>query len=477
MKCKSSVKLMVVILTALLLSTIIKIPLNAEFIFMKNGEIIEGSIVSDSANSMILRTADKKQIKIIRDNIMRILYTKLKMGKVFIQKRDGKAIMAFIVDEDQESYTCRKELYSPEEFNLKRSDVLFMAEKNPSGLQADGDIGTDSVPLTWLAPYGEVKKYNVYIKKGENSKYELADSSKGKSITLKKLDSNTTYYLIVTGVDNEDYESSPSNELKIKTANLRPEKPEILSAEKNTTDGTIIYRWSPASDPDGKVVKYRVYGTKNNKRELVSEEKGDIYSLKNPAIFETLELAAVDDYGDESDTAKLPLMNSRFSVAIYPGVISPLGKFSDVAGTGYGITAGFIFNNHLFPKVDLGADAGFYAFTGKDSAYKETGTSYMASLLFTAGYRFEPDYYFSVTPYAGFGAAFYHSDYINRDKITLNESKETISETGPLISAGVKGSYKIDESLSLVLRLYTGYLAGTDSGLYAGCDLGCIYRL
>lgn len=477
MKSKSSVILTAVILTALLFSTIIRRPLNAEFIFMKNGEIIEGTIVSDSANSVMLRTTDKKQIKITRDNIMRILYTKLKMGKVFIQKRDGKAIMAFIVDEDQESYTCRKELYSPEEFNLKRSDVLFMAEKNPSGLQSEGDIGTDRVSLTWLAPYGEVKKYNVYIKKGENSKYELADSSKGKNITIKKLESNTSYYLIVTGVDNEDYESSPSNEIKIKTANLHPEKPDILSADKNTMDGTIIYRWKQASDPDGKVVKYRIYGTAKNKRELVTEEKGDFYNLKNPESFDTLELAAVDNSGDESEAAGLPLMNSRYSVALYPGVNLPMGKFGDMAGTGYGVTAGFTLNNHLLPKIDLGADTGFYAFTGKDSAYKETATSYMASLLLTAGYRFEPNYYFSLTPYAGFGAAFFHSDYINRDKITLNESKETISENGPLTSVGVKGSYRLDESFSLVLRLYSNYLVGTDTGLYAGCDVGCMYRL
>jgi len=68
MKSKSSVKLITIISAALLLSVIIKIPLNAEFIFMKNGEIIEGSIVTDSANSVILRTADKKQIKIVRES-------------------------------------------------------------------------------------------------------------------------------------------------------------------------------------------------------------------------------------------------------------------------------------------------------------------------------------------------------------------------------------------------------------------------
>ncbi len=470
--------LLIVIITAFAVSTVIsQKPVQGESVFLNDGSIIDGAIVSDSAGSVTLRTGDNQLKQINRGDIKRILYTKLKMARVFIQKRDGKAVVAFIVDEDQESYTCRKELYSPEEFTLKRSDILFMAEKNPSGLQPEGDVGTDNVKLTWLAPYGEVKRYNIYTKKGEGAKYELAETSRGKSATLKNLSSNTKYFIIVTSVDMEDYESTPSNELKITTANLPPIKPEILSSEKNAQDGAVTYRWNHSSDPDGKVVKYRLYGTRGNKREVVSEEKGDTYTLKNPGSFNKMELVAVDDLDAESASVWLPLLTSKYSFALYPGVVVPLGKFGDIAGTGYGGTAEFTFNSQLFPEIALGVNTGFYAFTGKDSAYKETGTSYMASLLLTAGYSFKPDYYFSVTPYAGLGAAYFHSDYVNRDRVTLNESNETISEIGPLLCAGVRGSYRISDSFSLVLSLYTGYLAGTDSGLYAGCGLGCMYSL
>jgi len=467
------------ILTAvlLLLPRLSEKPAQGEFIFLKDGSIVEGVIVADNAGSVRLRLSDNKMRQIKRDDITRILYTKLKMAKVFIQKRDGKAVVAFIVDEDQDSYTCRNELYSPEEFNLKRSDVLFMAEKNPSGLQTEGDIGTDRVTLTWLAPYGDVKKYNVYVKKGENSKYEILESSKGKSVTLKNLTSNTTYFIIVTSVDMSDYESTPSNELKITTANIHPDRPDILSAAKDAADGAVTYRWNPASDPDGKVVKYRLYGTRNNKKELVSEEKGTFYTLKNPGSFEKLEFTAVDDLGAESETVGLPLLKNSYSFTFSPEVIIPLGKLGEIAGTGYGGSAGVTFNSHLFPGLALGVNTGFYAFTGKDSTYNKTDSSYMASMLFTAGYCFEPNYYFSVTPYVGFGAAFFHSDYISRDRVTLNESSEAISELGPLVSAGVRGSYRLTESFSLVLGVYAGYLAGADSGLYAGCGLGCTYKM
>ena len=210
---------------------------HGEFVFLNDGSIIEGAIISDNPGSLNLRGKDKKLIQIKRGEIKRILYTKLNMAKVFIQKRDGKAVVAFIVDEDQESYTCRNELYSPEEFNLKRSAVLFMAEKNPSGLQYEGDIGTDRVNLTWLAPYGAVKKYNIYIKKKDSAKYELAESPEGTSVTLKNLESNTIYFLIATSVDMANYESTPSNELEITTANIHPYKPEIFSVKKNKQAG------------------------------------------------------------------------------------------------------------------------------------------------------------------------------------------------------------------------------------------------
>ena len=142
------------------------------------------------------------------------------MGKIYIQKRNGEGVVAFIVDEDQESCTFRKDLYKPQEFNLKRAEVLFMAGKNPSGLKVEGVIGTDRASLSWLPPYDAVKKYNLYIKKDKNAKYEFVESVSDKDADIKKISSNTTYYLIVISVDDQEYESEPSNELIITTGNI-----------------------------------------------------------------------------------------------------------------------------------------------------------------------------------------------------------------------------------------------------------------
>jgi len=445
-------------LAALILCSLIPPPLQAEFIFLKSGEIVEGSITSDSAKTVALETKDKKKIHVSRDNIMRVLYTKLKMAKVFIQKRDGKAIVAFIVDEDQESYTCRKELYSPEEFNLKRSDVLFMAEKNPSGLQPEGEIGTDSVTLTWLPPYGEIKRYNIYVKKNENSKYELVESSKDKSVTLKNLVSNTTYFVLVTSVDMDDYESTPSNELKIKTANLPPDKPVIISMEKNALDGAITYRWNHADDPDGKVVKYRIYGNRDNKREMVSEEKGDVYILKNPDSFNKLEMTAVDDLGDESEPAGLSLLKNMYTFSFYPGVIIPLGKFGDMSATGYGGMAFFGGRNLFFEGIDTGLGAGFYYSSGKDMSgeKKPVYDSFLIMpVLLNTGYRISLSDTFSIYPSVSFGMSFIAISYKSMDPLTLLYVKRSKDTIDPTVMAGLGAEYTISESTAV--SVYAGY--------------------
>lgn len=432
--------------------------LRAEYIFTSDGAIHYGRIVSENANTIVLLTDENKKETYKRADIIRILYTKLKMAKVFIQKRDGKAVIAFIVDEDQETYTCRTDLYKTEEFTLKRGDILFMAEKNPSGLQVEGDIGTDSVRLTWLPPYGDVKKYNVYIKQNEGSEYKPAGSTKDKSITLRDLVSNTTYFIIVTSVDKDEYESTPSNELKITTANLHPDRPDILSVEKDALNGAITYRWNPASDPDGKVVKYRIYGTRNKKRELVQEVKGEVYILKNPENFSRLELVALDDRGDESGPARLDLLRSMYTFSLSPGVIVPLGKFGEMAGTGYGGMFSLGASNLLSAGMEIGPGIGLYYAPGRDmsSENKPVNNSFIiVPLLLNTGYRFSLNDSFSIFPSFSLGMSFLAISYKSIDPLTLVYTGKSKTTFDPTVMAGLEAEYIISDSFSL--SVYAGY--------------------
>ena len=454
------------------------VPSQAEFIFLSDGSIVEGTITSDAATYITIRTPEGKGRQILRKNILRILYTKLAMGKVYVQKRDGKGIEAYMVDEDQDSYTFRVDLYKPVEFKLKRTEVLFMAEKNPSGLE--GEAYTDRIEFKWLPPYNKIKTYTIYMKTSEKDKYEPVASTENLDCVVKKLKSNTTYWVIVTATDTDDYESLPSNELKITTKNILPGKPGKVIYTIDDK-GNRVLTWKAAVDPDGKIEKYRVYSLQGDEQKTVGETESLTYKLKADVPFDKIYLAAVDNMGDESGTVRaFEYQGREMHVTLYPGAVLPLGEFGEITGPGFGLTASFTLNNYFYKGLVLGAEVGFYSLLGKDALeteYKKTNTVFMAPLLLTAGYCFDLNYYFSVTPYAGLGLLFFYTDYVSRDRVLLYDSSKSFSEVGPALCAGVAGSYRLTESISIVLRLNLGYLAVTESGLYTGCDIGCMYRL
>jgi hypothetical protein len=469
-------KLMITTAIVLMAGAMEKI-LMAETVFLKNGEIIEGTASSFSNDSIQIRTEDKKVIKIKNSDILRTLYTKLKKNKVFIQKRDGKSVLGFVIDEDQDTYTYRKELYSPEEFKLKKADILFMAEKNPSGLQAV-EILPEKVSLIWFPPYDEVKRYNVYIKTDPKGKYELAGSSKEKKITLDKLKSNTIYYIIVTGVDKEDYESTPSNEITVNTKNLRPSIPANVICSKDS-QGVLSARWEPSTDTDGTVTKYRIYVTRDKTRELLTDVTATEYAFTGDNDIRKAELVAVDNLGEESQPARIPL-SGDFMLSVYPGMMLPLGKLGKVVGPGFGVTGSFALNNYFYDGLVTSIEAGFYSFMGKDAIateYKKTKTVFMATLLLTAGFNFPLGESFTITPFLGAGIGYMYADYTSRDRITLIDESKKINEFGPLLSGGVAVSYRISSSLQAVIRFSLLAQPGSQSTAYAGCDAGCIFRI
>lgn len=461
-----------------LLFAVSELPLKAEAVFLKDGSIVDGTIESDSAAAVTVRLSDKKRKQILRKDIMRILYTELKMSKIYIQKRDGEGLVAYMVDEDRVSYTFRKELYNPAEFVLNRSDVLFISEKNPSGLKVDGEIETDRVSLKWLPPYDDVKKYNIYMTKNKSGKYEVIDSTKDKTITLKNLTSNTTYYILVTSVDISDYESSPSNELKITTKNISPDKPEITSyGDINADERKII--WKASNDPDGKVEKYKIYGTKDDKREMIAEIKKPEYILKKALEYKRVEITAVDNNGSESDSSDVKLLKNTV-IGFYPGVIIPLGKLGEMYNIGYGGMLTLSEKNLYFRNFEAGVSAGFY-YAEEKNLLKDGKSNYdtfmMAPLLINAAYRFEFWDNYSVTPSFSFGFTYINMKYINLNTMTYAPEENTDDIIDPTIKCGLGLGYSITETISVSLTGEYGMFveeSGPISFVIAG--LGIEYR-
>ncbi len=286
-------------------------PLFSEYIFLKNGSIHKGRIVKDTADSITIRTENKKYKTFPRARIMRILYTDLYMGKVYVRLTDGTVVEAYQVDEEQKYLIFRKKLYSPKEFKLKRSRILFKARKNPNELEGKADFY--SVTLRWKPPVGTVKAYRVYLrKKDEQYPEKPVKETSGLTVSVDDLKSSTDYCFIVTAVDNKGSESLPSNEVSLQTKNRPPEAPENLSPDgpfrvnrRVKNRGYVTLKWSASEDVDGTVKKYILFRKEKEKRIVLASTDKTRYVVRKLPLKKnmTFYVAAVDNRNLESSSA------------------------------------------------------------------------------------------------------------------------------------------------------------------------------
>jgi len=322
------------------------------------------------------------------------------------------------VDEDRSSYTFRKDLHKPEEFVLQRSEVLFMAEKNPSGLS--GEAGTDFVSLKWLPPYDPVKVYRVYTRANRKSEYVLAGETSRKEIVLRKLPSNTEYLIIVRSVDRDGYESSPSNELKISTANIPPYAPGNVKQDK-TSAGDTVLSWDAATDPDGTVAGYRIYVLNDGEAKLAGETKKTTYSVKAGTPYKKLIVRAVDDRKAESGSAMGKAASARsWSASACGAYFLPQGSFADMAGNGFGgmlevENAPLNYNDFCY-----GLQAGGAMLAGADfDDQGRKGKSFtLIPMSVYAGYALSLGDLFRISPRVGLGVIYSMSEYTTQNPVT-----------------------------------------------------------
>lgn len=331
---------------------------NAEFIFLKDGNIIEGKIIADEADTITLKTKAGKEQVIQRSHIMRTLYTNLNMSKLYVQKRNGESFVAYLVDEDRDDYRFRNELYKPVEFKVSRKEILFMAEKNPSALK--GEPSSDAVKLSWLPPYGQVKTYKVYIKQNKGDEYKVAGSTRKTELTLTGLKNQATYFFIVRAIDDTDYETNPSNEIQVITKSSLPDAPDVSTGRDEKENWVLV--WNEASDRDGKVEGYRIYTEKDGKYALLEETKKLTAVVPYNTIFDSVHVRSLDNNGDESE---LDEYRNEWRVLLSPQYILPVGKMTEFSGNGYGADIDVSKRDILFNDFELGFTAGFLTAEGK----------------------------------------------------------------------------------------------------------------
>jgi hypothetical protein len=418
-------------------------------VFLKDGKILKGTIAGETAVNITLQRSGGSSREIIpRENIMRILYTELYMGKVFVQKTDGKGIACYMVDEDRTTYTFRNDINSPTEFTLLRDQVLFIARRNPSGLQ--GAPSTESIQLKWLPPYNQVKEYRVYLKGPNDADFRRAAATSGKEYKLEGLKSNTSYKMHVTALVREGDESMPSNEITLTTKNICPNPPREINAIKSApgADGKIAatLRWQAATDPDGSIKGYRVFRSREGEYVRIAEPNMTSYTVSGleQERRHTFGVCAVDDRGDESDTASVSIGASGYAATVSGAFVLPVGKLADLFKMGYGVTATFTAENVLYDRVEAGIEAGYYRFTSAhydvEGADRDVEGGYMAPVMVRIGYGFGPYGNFHLTPFLACGLSYNSVTYTNRFLV-----KTTDSGIEPAVSAGVSARYSLRE--------------------------------
>lgn len=324
-------------------------PLHGEYVFLKNGTVVECKILSETPSSMTVETPEGKTSVISRATVLRVMYTQLYRGKLYIQKVDGRVIEAYIIDEDQDNYTVRTELNSPHEFTIRRDEVLFMTRKNPSALA--GRVSYKSVDLTWRGPYtpnNPVKIFKVYVRT-KTGEFGVAGETSSTSFSVRGLQCNTEYFAMVTAVDKSGHESLPSNTVHVTTRKGKPSAPGDVrvTAVTSGSGGSCAAQvaWDRAVDPCGGVItEYGVYlkdlssggdddgaGARFPGYRLAGKTAGSAFTiagLKDAARYR-VKVTSIDNTKDESAPGWARTFTTKNRLPVYP---FPLSAFRGLDG-------------------------------------------------------------------------------------------------------------------------------------------------
>lgn len=98
----------------------------AEYIYMNDGQVIQGTIVSEDADTMTVKTKYQTK-KINRSDVLRVMYGERKMERIYLLMKDGTTIKGFLVDQDAEKVVIRETEESPKETSISKDKIKQMS--------------------------------------------------------------------------------------------------------------------------------------------------------------------------------------------------------------------------------------------------------------------------------------------------------------------------------------------------------------
>lgn len=477
---KRSIQFLLILLTVLVFT----LPLSAEFIFLKNGSIIECKIVRETYDATVIKKNDGKQEYIKRSDIMRILFSKIYMGKLYVHRTDGEIIEAFMVDEDQESYTFRMDITSPNEFKLNRDQVLYMARKNPNNLSGRG--GLDNIEIIWNQPVSSVKYYNVYIRT-DGKDYFKIDRTSRTWYMISGLKNKTPYFIKVTAVDNDNYESLPSNEIRVWTRNPELLPPDNITGESSvSSDGKSIkakISWESPQKVGESVAGYRIYTLAKDGYIFYRDTASQEYVIEqlNSELRHFFIIRSFDANNCESDDSDeieirqnrivtgtglsdryMESLNSQkkliLTVSARGCMIMPMHDLAGMFESGLGVILNVSVNNFLFYRLDAGIESGYFALNGKDENVKD---SYLITEMLSFSYRFNSAG-FTFSPRIAGGISYNNVYYYNNDIAIKNNEVSKNVGLEPVVMPGISMSYLFFNMVKFEIGADYGMLFETD---------------
>jgi hypothetical protein len=104
-------------------------PALAEYLFLKDGSIIEGTVANETDAAVTVTHAKGGARTVPRTQLLRTLYRKDFLYRQSAKLYSGEVLDGFLVQESQDEYIFRKELFAPAERIVKKKDVIYLRKK------------------------------------------------------------------------------------------------------------------------------------------------------------------------------------------------------------------------------------------------------------------------------------------------------------------------------------------------------------
>ncbi|HOD14247.1 MAG TPA: fibronectin type III domain-containing protein [Spirochaetota bacterium] len=425
------------------------VPATADYVFYKNGRVIEGEMLITPSVLQFKMTASSVDIFWAPPSFpvkSYLVYLRRGAGEFVFAGETSRPRMRLEGLECSTEYTVHvTSIDGNNHESSPSSDIRFVTfagtPRPPARLRIAGITpdGTGyAARLVWEKAEdtcgGPVKEYCVYVRSSadtragdnkENKKparrgaapperfpgFRLAGRTAGTAFRLEGLGEHVRYTIMVTSIDALKNESGTST-LSFtpapgapQPANRRPGDPFPagcrMIAGKDGLENTARIYWKAARDQDGYISSYRVYRKAGRTYELAGTTQRTDFEVRGlPAAgVRTFVVRSVDDLGAESrDSITVATgLTCPLTVTARTVFLFPLGDFGRFFRPGYG---GLIHAGVGFYRFSLGAEAGYLRCAGKTDRIAESS---MTPFALVASYEIPLARWLYVVPGLAFG--------------------------------------------------------------------------